>query len=233
MWWGLIRSSWLIFLCACNPIKKPKLYLASSLASLEPKLNKFDLNFMSSADILKQIEHGAPCDAIWLADEQKWQELKDKNLVGDVDFRLKNRLALVGNTAQKMDFVSAINNLVGEKPLIIADSFVPLGSYTEEVLKSLGLHEKLSKGLIKAASARQAYMLLEQKAAPFAILYQSDVKPGHNFMVALIDEKLHSSIVYPFAACKNADPKKYALIKEEVLSEAFKKTLALEGFGTF
>lgn len=230
MWWGLIKNSFLLlFFASCHGEKKPQLLLASSLNHLEPQLQKIDAMFMSSALIAKQVEHGAPCDAVFLADEKWFKYLADKSLVKEPMPLFKNRLVLLGKTPMKqMDFLWALQNVVKDSPIIIGDTFIPLGSYTSEALKTINFWQKNEKQFVKALSAEQAVRMFEQGATDFAILYQTDKK---GFVLALIDEKLHRPIEYIFAACKNGKAKNVAIIKEQITSKAVKDFMMQKGFG--
>ncbi len=230
MWWGLIKSSlFLILFSSCQNEKKPKLFLASSLNHLEPNLQKIDAMFMSSALIAKQVEHGAPCDAVFLADEKWFKYLADKGLVKEPLPLFKNRLVLVGKKDMpSMDFLWALKNVVKDSPMVIGDSFMPLGSYTSQALTAIKFQPKNKNQFILALSADQAVRMFEQGAADFAILYQTDKK---GFVLALIDEKLHRPIEYIFATCKNGIPKNVAIIKEQITAKTVKDFMTQKGFG--
>jgi molybdate transport system substrate-binding protein len=230
MWWALKRFSFLaIFLLACSGPKKPKIYLASSLAKVANDLKEFDVVLMSSSAIAKHIKEGAPCDAVLLADEKWWKYLNDKNLILEKNNLAKNRLVLASNRPQKKLPIKEALQLIGDRALIVAEDHVPLGAYAVEALKALGLFEKLERQLVRANSASHAAMLLKNSRAEFAILYESDL--GANFLVSNIDEELHHAILYPFSFCKNVDSKKQRLIKEVIFSQGMKEILQKSGLG--
>lgn len=116
--------------------------------------------------------------------------------------------------------------------LIIADpDFVPLGAYTKEVLLKLGLYEKLAPYFLLTHSARQASLLLEQGAAPLAILYRTEAINDKIHVLAFIDASLHRPIEYPLLVCKKAQRDRVNAVETIIFSQSFKEALAAKGFG--
>jgi molybdate transport system substrate-binding protein len=248
MWLVFIKNSVFILIalpmllsCKQNNRELSKIYLASSLAPMTkdfealstPNIN-FDLVYLSSSAIAKQLEQGAPCDVAMVADEVWSEYLIKKGLVEPrVHFVASNRLVLAGR--QKNSLKPVHEMLFGLAPtdkLIIADpDFVPLGSYTKEALVSLGLWPLVSNRLIKAHSARAAGLLLEQQAASVAILFRTDaINNSAVHIVSTIDPSLHRPIRYYVLTCKGARKERATYVKNEVLSPSFQNTLMKKGF---
>lgn len=248
MWWVWVKNNRFIVLTltlssllACKPNQQvARVYLASSLAPLAKDLEEvakdkmaLDLMFVSSSAIAKHIEQSAPCDLAIVADDRWGEYLLAKGLVSK-EQAIFARNNLVIASLKKSPRVSANEALAlvsSKQKLIIADpDFVPLGVYTKEVLENLGLFNRLSDFLVKASSARHARLLLEQGAAPLAILYQTDVGDKKIHIVSQIEPMLHRPIHYPLLVCKEARIALVNRLKQLIFSDQFSQRLIEKGF---
>jgi molybdate transport system substrate-binding protein len=244
MWWVYIANSIalassLLLFAACKPSasSRPKLYLASSLAPLHDMIQDLvdeplDLVFLSSSAIAKQIERGAPCELAILADELWRDYLIEKNLVTKVDDALMtNSLVLASIDIKKEEAASFFARMPSQERLIIADpDFVPLGRYTREALQAFGAYEKLLPSLVRASSARQATIMLTERAARYAMLYRSDAVDAHLNVVSTLAKTSHRPIRYPLIACKSARTNLLPHLTNALLSERFKQGVTAKGF---
>lgn len=243
MWWACIKSSsavvFLLIVLCCNKNNSPlkaKLYLPSSLSLLADDLqllsnNSIEMVFLSSASIARQVEQGAFCDAIVLADSHWQAYLTEKDLsLPDAIIIAKNSLVLVGNNnGTKTNFYDALKKINGH--IIIGDpDFVPLGFYTKQALIKIGLWDHVQYHIIKTPSARQASMMFMHKRAPFAIVFQSDAKSLSLPILAEVPFSLHKPIEYPLLRCKNARNDKASYVENLLLSDKFHMLLVKWGF---
>ena len=252
MSWAFLKNSllWLFMLalgfisCTLKPKAKTsaRLYLASSLVPLKHSLETLaprgldlELLFLSSSLIAQQVANGALCDALILADRE-WEDYllkKQANRFSDSRILATNTLVLAGlkPPSESTSFLQIIKNLSGPRQLIIADpNFVPLGRYSEQALKTLGVWEALQGKYLAAHSAHNARVLLEQGVAPYAILFHSDTNTqGPLYQVATLDSSLHKPVNYVFLACK---PSMQAeALKKMLFSAEFKAELLKHNFG--
>lgn len=246
MWWVYIGFSFLIAIIGWSMLssrpktEKTRVYLASSLMPLAADLklvagDSLDLIFLNSSAIAKQVLEGAPCDAIILADDKWKAKLLTEGLVQpEIKNIASNTLVVASNESHgtSEDLLSFFSGLAADDKIIIGDPlYVPLGAYTEEALEKIGVYKSLSNRFILAHSARAASVLLKEKAARFAILYESDAKAEKAHVVAKIDPKLHRTIEYPFLSCKQAVNDKLDALKSVVFSDAIRGSLREKGFG--
>lgn len=242
MWWVLIKSSLLLFLLGCTQktatsLPQTTLYLASSLMPLKGHLKKsaekFSINmvFQSSSVIAQQIAAGAPCDAAIVADDT-WKNylIKRKAVEEETHIIAHNSLVVAGNNkdAQTKNIKDLLDN--NDKIIIADPDFVPLGSYSKEMLNALGIFDKLEKQLVMAHSAQHAVTLLNQGLAKKAILYASDINNKNIYRLAEVDGKLHKPIFYPFLICKKGNKEHARALLSLLLSPSCQEKLKNAGF---
>ncbi len=241
MWLVLTRNSLVMVLLLLSSCRKSdagatRMFLASSLAPLGETIKalsreQVDLVFLSSSAIAKQIAQGAPCEIGILADEA-WRDylVQRDAITAETMTVATNRLVLAGTTAMQGSATEILAELSPTEKLIIGDpDYVPLGAYTKEAFLRLKVYEKLAPQFVRASSARQAHIMLEQKAARFAVLYHSDAAHANLAFFAFIDDKLHRPIRYPFIVCKTARASKLPALRRMLTSEAWRRALISAG----
>ena len=118
----------------------PTVYAAASLTETFPKIDaRAKFSFGASNTLAFQIRQGAPADVYASAAPSFTQELFRDGLVERPAFLAFNRLALIVPRSNPAGIDSVYDvNRDGIK-LVIANSRVPVGSYTRTVLRNLGL----------------------------------------------------------------------------------------------
>lgn len=118
----------------------PTVYAAASLTETFPTIDsKARFSFGGSNTLAFQIRQGAPADVFATAAPNFTQELFRDGLVERPVFLAFNRLALIVPRSNPAGIDSVYDvNRDGIK-LVIANSRVPVGSYTRTVLRNLGL----------------------------------------------------------------------------------------------
>jgi molybdate transport system substrate-binding protein len=82
---------------------------------------------------------------------------------------------------------------------------VPVGEYTEELFKTLGIMDRLKPKLVLSNSVRSVLAAVESGNMDAGIVYATDAKiSGKVRAIATAPENLHSPIVYPIAVLKNS-----------------------------
>lgn len=166
------------------------------------------LNFGASGALLQQIEQGAPTDIFISAAKRQMDTLDQKNaLVPETRTNLaNNQLAIVVPKASK-----AMTNIVSLKEpeikrVAIGETrSVPAGQYAEQVLQKLDLFNEVKPKLVYANNVRQVLASVESGNADAGFVYITDAKISDKVKVAMIvDESLHSPIVYPIAVLKSS-----------------------------
>ena len=187
--------------------------IAAAYGKTHPEL-KFRPSYASSSTLAKQIENGAPAQIFVSADEQWADYLDQRHLLAPgsrIDL-LGNRLALVAPTDSKVDLailpgVPLAEALGKDGRLAVGDpAHVPVGIYTEQALKALGIWSALENRLARADSVRGALAFVERDETPLGIVYTTDaaVTPKVR-IVSVFPEKYHDPIRYPFAILAHQD----------------------------
>src|SRR5438132_1471945 len=117
-------------------------------------------NFGSSGELQKQIEAGAPVDLFISAAQRQMDELESKGLIIGPTRRVfaRNVLTVIKPADSKLDLSKPADLLAGrvQKIVIGNPKTVPVGQYSEESLRALGLWNQVQPKLVLAENVRQA-----------------------------------------------------------------------------
>jgi molybdate transport system substrate-binding protein len=176
-------------------------------------------NFGSSGELQKQIEAGAPVDVFISAAQRQMEELQQKGLIDAATRRVfaRNVLAVIKPAASTLD-ISKPADLAGSKVQRIAignPKTVPVGQYTEESLKNLGLWDQLQPKLVLAENARQALDYVARGEVEAGFVYTTDVAVRSSQVVEAFRpaEDTYRPVMYPAAVIKAS--------KQPALAKAF------------
>lgn len=200
-----------------TPTSSDPTILISAAASLQEVLQTLDpifdqrypeirvrYNFGSSGSLQKQIEQGAPVDLFISASPQQMDELEQAGLLQAESRRvlLKNRLVLIKPKHSVVPLSSLSDLTSDEIKMISVGEFhsVPAGQYAAEVFHNLNLTARIQPKLVFASSVRGVLAAVESGNVDAGVVYASDALLSDQVEVSvLIDETLHSPIVYPIA----------------------------------
>ncbi|AFY89959.1 MULTISPECIES: molybdate ABC transporter substrate-binding protein [Chroococcidiopsis] len=181
----------------------------------QPKI-EVNYNFGASGALQQQIEQGAPADIFFSAAAKQMNALQDKNLIL-LDTRrnlLTNRLVLVvsSNSDLKIDKFEQLTDTNIKRIAVGEFRSVPVGQYSEELFKKLGILSQVKPKLVFGNNVRNVLAAVESGNADAGIVYTTDAKLSNKVrVVATAAENLHSPIVYPIAiisSSKNLDAAK-------------------------
>lgn len=196
-----------------------------------PNLN-LTFNFDSSGTLKTQIDSGADCDVFVSAAQKQMDELEKKDKI-DKDARfdlLENEVTLAvakGNEKGIKDFKDLEKRDV--EKIALGNSDVPVGQYSEEILKNLGIWDKIQDKVTFGSNVKEVTSWVSEKAADCGIVYKTDAKTAGLETVAVADDSmLENKVVYPAALLKNSknpkEGKKYLeFLKGEKASEILDK----------
>ena len=106
---------------------------------------------------------------------------------------------------------------------------VPVGQYSEEILKNLGIWDKIQDKVTLGSNVKEVTSWVSEKAADCGIVYKTDAKTAGLETVAVADDSmLENKVIYPAALLKNSknpeEGKKYLeFLKGEKASEILDK----------
>jgi molybdate transport system substrate-binding protein len=191
-------------------------------------------NFDSSGTLKTQIQQGAECDLFISAGQRQMDQLDisagpsvnteklDFVLPGTRFDIVANQVVLIvpkgGNPKGIHDFADVASDKVSLVSL--GNSDVPVGQYSEEIYKNLGLWEKLNQmsKITFASNVKEVLVQVAAGAVDCGIVYGTDAATSDGVeVVAPAPAGSHSPIVYPAAVLKNT--------KNEAAARAFAEFL--------
>ncbi|HEY8889483.1 MAG TPA: molybdate ABC transporter substrate-binding protein [Clostridium sp.] len=191
-------------------------------------------NFAASGVLQKQIEQGADVDLFFSAGTKQMDALKAKSLLIDT-----TNVNLLGNTVvlvTKNDStlgITGFKDLATDKVKKVAlgePKTVPVGQYSEEILTTLGILDKVKTKVVYAKDVKEVLTWVESGNVDAGIVYATDAKTSQKVKVVEIagKELYKTPVVYPAAvikASKNAEDTKAFLkfLSSDKAKEVFVK----------
>jgi molybdate transport system substrate-binding protein len=162
-------------------------------------------NFGSSGELQKQIESGAPVDLFISAAQRQMDELQQKSLIAAASRRnfARNVLTVIKPAGSKVDLAKPADLLDARVSRIVIGNpkTVPVGQYSEESLKALGLWERVQPKLVLAENVRQALDYVARGEVDAGFVYTTDaaVRTGPVVEAFRPAEDTYRPVVYPVA----------------------------------
>ena len=194
-------------------------------------------NFGASGDLQKQIEAGAPIDLFVSAATRQMDELEKKGLIVADSRRIfaRNVLTVVKPADSRIDIVKPADLLDARVTRIVIGNprTVPVGQYTEESLRALGLWDGLHAKLVFAENVRQALDYVARGEVDAGFVYTTDAAVRRREIVEAFrpPEDTYRPVMYPVAVVK--DSRQPALARafiDLLVSREGRQVLARLGF---
>ena len=198
---------------------------------------KLVFNFDSSGTLKTQIEQGADCDIFISAGQKQMNEIEEKFVMPLTRFNIvSNRVVMIvpkGRNAKKInDFKDVVTDKVSLVALGNAD--VPVGQYSQEIYKFLGLWDKLNemKRISFASNVKEVLTQVAAGAVDCGVVCSTDAASSKEVqIVADAPKGSHKPVVYPAAILKNTKDLKASMAFVKFLKgDASKKVLTDIGF---
>lgn len=192
------------------------------------------LNFAASNPLLKQIESGAPVDVFASADQATMNKAADKNLIiteSRKDFA-RNGLVLIAPTSKKaapQNFKDILNKKYKRIAVGNPES-VPAGRYSREVLRQLGLWDKIQSKLILGESVRQVLDYVVRAEVDCGFVYSTDAIQAADKVRVIEVMAAKTPVLYPIATIKSSKKPKDAQRFIDFVRSAKGQNI-LSGFG--
>ena len=164
-------------------------------------------NYDSSGTLKKQIQNGAECDLFISANPDKLDFIDPATRIN----LLENKVVLVvpeGNPKQIQNFNDMAAKLKdGSVRLVMGNSDVPVGQYTEKILKFYNLDEKAiaSAGNITYGSnVKEVTTQVLEGSADCGVVYATDAFSAKLKPVDQATKEMCGQVIYPAAVLKNS-----------------------------
>ncbi len=210
-------------------------YAAASLTDVLPKVSPSSrFQFAGSNQLALQIQRGAPADVFASATPVYTQDLYRNGLVEKPRTFAKNSLVLAvprSNPAR----IRSVQDLA-KRPrlkLVVAGQKVPIGLYTREVLKRLGLLRVLRKAVSQEPDVKGIVGKLALGEADAGFVYVTDVRAASSRLIAIpLPKRSQPTVRYEIAVVKGSENREAALeLVADLLSTDGRRELAKAGFG--
>ena len=210
-------------------------YAASSLTRVFPRISPAArFQFAGSNQLAFQIRNGAPADVFASASPVYTQELFRAGLVEKPRLFATNSLVLAvprSNPAK----IRTVQDLA-KRPnlkLVVAGAKVPIGLYTREVLKRLGLLRMLRKAVSQEPDVKGIVGKLAFEQADAGFVYATDVRASSSRLIAIpLPLRSQPTVRYEVAVVKGTKNRAGALeLVTDLLGEGGRRELKQAGFG--
>ena len=208
-------------------------YAAASLTDVFPKIDSGPkYSFGASSTLAAQITQGAPADVFASANTTIPAQLFAKQLVQRPVVFTRNRLVFVVPTSNPAGIHSVYDLKKAGVKLVIAAPAVPVGSYTLQVLKQMGLTSVLANVVSRESDVRSVLSKVALGEADAGFVYSTDARtvPG-KVRVFKIPAWAQPKVTYSLAVVSASGNKAAAQrFIREVLSKAGQKKMLAAGF---
>ncbi|HEY6067239.1 MAG TPA: molybdate ABC transporter substrate-binding protein [Gaiellaceae bacterium] len=240
----MILAAILLFVSAASAAGRPSthvstrvsgitVYAAASLTDVFPKIDPGPrYSFGASSTLAAQITQGAPADVFASANTTIPAQLFAGGLVQKPVVFTRNRLVLVVPTSNPAGIHSVYDLRKPGVKLVIAAPAVPVGNYTLQVLRQMGLTSVLSNVVSRESDVRSVLSKVALGEADAGFVYSTDAKtvPG-KVKVIKIPAWAQPKVTYAMAVLSSSDNKAAARrFMNEVVGKAGQKKLRAAGF---
>jgi molybdate transport system substrate-binding protein len=210
-------------------------YAAASLSEVFPRISPSSrFQFAGSNQLALQIARGAPADVLASASPSYTQQLfRDGRVEKPRTFATNSLvLAVPRSNPAKIRSVADLAKRTKLK-LVVAGEKVPIGLYTREVLKRLGLLRVLRKTVSQEPDVKGIVGKLALGEADAGFVYATDVRAASSRLLAIpLPRRSQPTVRYELALVRGSDNREAALeFVADVLSTDGRRELRNAGFG--
>ena len=213
----------------------PTVYAAASLTSVFPRISpSARFQFAGSNQLAFKIRNGAPADVFASASPLYTHDLVTAGLVEKPRLFATNSLVLAvpRSNPAKIRIVQDLAKRPKLK-LVVAGAKVPIGLYTREVLKRLGLLRVLRKAVSQEPDVKGIVGKLAFGQADAGFVYATDVRASSSRLIAIpLPPRSQPTVRYEVAVVKGTRNRAGALeLVADLLGEDGRRELKRAGFG--
>lgn len=192
------------------------------------------VSFGATADLAKQIEHGAPFDVFLAADSEHVEQLDTKGLLSPDSRKnyARGRLVMWLPASSKLaaQRVEDIKGKEFERIAIAKPDVAPYGRAAEEALRALGIWDEIKTKVVYSQTVSQAKQYAATGNAEVAFIPLALVKPGEGRYIQIGGE-LHRPIEQAMGIVKESGEQDSARrFIEFLMSSEGQQLLAKHGY---
>ncbi len=207
-------------------------FIAASLANAMDEIQKDfneeypDVNILFNADssgtLQTQIEEGSRCDIFFSAATKQMdalvdEELAEKDSVVDL---LENKVVLIKPKGGETK-VTGFENITDAKNIALAGEDVPVGQYSREIFKNLGIEDEVNKMEInEGKNVTDVLASVSERSNEIGIVYATDaasVADKVDIIAEAPEGSLETPVLYPVGLTVDAE----ASDEEKAAADAF------------
>ncbi|HEX4929581.1 MAG TPA: molybdate ABC transporter substrate-binding protein [Gaiellaceae bacterium] len=212
-------------------------FAAASLADVLPRVSPSSrFQFAGSNQLALQIKRGAPADVFASASPVYTQDLFRTGLLDKPRTFATNSLVLAVPRTNPARIRTVYD--LARRPnlkLVVAGQKVPIGLYTREVLKRLGLRRVLRNAVSQEPDVKGIVGKLALGEADAGFVYATDVRAASSRLIAIpLPKRSQPTVRYEVAVVKGSGSKNREAALElvaDLLSTDGRRELARAGFG--
>ena len=212
---------------ASEPQKELHVAAAASLTDVMNELGaayekdhpdvKIVCNYGSSGALQQSIENGGGADLFFSAAQKQMDALDKAGLLADGTRKdlLKNEVVLIvpSKDGQALTSFQDLTDPSVKKVALGEPKGVPVGQYSEEILKKLNLFDAVKAKSVYGSDVRQVLTWVETGEADAGLVYATDAAATDGVkVVAKAPDGSHKPVIYPAAVLK--DSKQLDLAKD-------------------
>lgn len=194
--------------------------------------SELTFNFDSSGTLKTQIDSGAEADVFVSAAQKQMNELEEEDKLEDgtrIDL-LENEVTLAVAKGSDKE-ITSFEDLATDKveKIALGNADVPVGQYSEEILKNLGIWDEIQDKVTFGSNVREVITWVSENTVDCGIVYKTDAIIADLDVVAVADDSmLENKVIYPAAVLKDSQNKELAkkyieFLQSEKASEIFEK----------
>src|SRR4051794_3688560 len=171
-----------------RPLVSVNVYAAASLTNVFPQIDRGPkYQFGGSNTLAAQIQQGAPADVFASANMALPQQLAQKGLCSQPVVFTRNTLVLIVPKANPAGIRSVYDLRRAGIKLVVAAAAVPVGGYTLQILRNMGLAGVLSNVVSQETDVREVLSKVALGEADAGFVYATDAKtvPGRVTVLTL------------------------------------------------
>ena len=199
---------------------------------------KFVFNFDSSGTLKTQIEEGAPADIFISAAMKQMDELDKGGFIkkDSIVKLLENKFVLIQPKDAKTE-ISSFEDVATDKVSMVAigNADVPVGQYTEQIYKNLGLWDQVAAKANLATNVRQVLDWVATNNVDCGIVYATDAMIEENVKVICeAPQGTCDPVIYPAGVVKSSENAKAAeQFMEYLKTDEAKSVFTAYGFTNY